>query len=269
MWNTLLSLDLCVKWKRGSFGCVLSSETRGSDLVSWSLLLKKLWLITLILFHWASLCLGIPTLVSFKQFLKPSFFLRFYKGHFSCLCNSKITHPLFKTLYTSYLIGNLPAIASHLRVNSIYFQALKLKVLPSPLQDSAQCLLPGVMFGLWTPRSQPKMGWLVLQVRTTLHTASTAWGWDPDWGLSSRHGEACCWESESRKSWNFNRGSQRWQSGVEYWLRASDEPFFWLFDTLLGSPPPSPVGHFILHWGSLGDMDGFHYSLFVLILNKI
>lgn len=57
-------------------------------------------------------------------------------------------------------------------------------MLPWPLPEPAQGLLPGVMFGLWTPHSQPKMQWLGLQARTTLYSAVTALGWGPDWGPS-------------------------------------------------------------------------------------
>lgn len=52
-------------------------------------------------------------------------------------------------------------------------------------------------------------------------------------------------------------------------MRASDEPFSGLFDTLLGGPPPSPVGRFILHQDSLGDMEDVRYSSFPLTVNEI
>lgn len=207
--------------------------------------------------------------MSFKQFLKPSFFLRFYKGHFSCLCNSKITHPLLK-LHIDLKNWKLNQLLPHTSEWTPYTSRhLNWKCSPHHFKILPKVCFLGSCLGCGLPTANPRWGDLfcrleppsILPLLPGAGVLTEVSAPDMERPAAEKvRAESLC---------NFNWESQRWQSGVEYWLRASDEPFFWLFDTLLGSPPPSLVGHFILNWGSLGDMDSFHYSLFVLTLNKI
>lgn len=125
-----------------------------------------------------------------------------------------------------------------------------LKVLSSPVWESVQGLLPGVMFAQWIPHSQPKMGWLGLQAGITLHAAAAALGlgaWPESQSAPDMVRPAA--ETVGAKSlWKLNwetKGDKveglpsEFSAGRGSWTGLLS----WLFDTLLCCSHLWPIGH--------------------------